>query len=370
MPRLFEDQITQEGRSAVANLIDHIAQPLNQTVGDAAKIWAALQGLLLAYMYYLIREYEKANLIIRSYISDSEEWHGEYSSRVLCGLILLSNNYIGWGKLEESRSVLEHVKFVSERCPSFDDDPLLEGLYGLAVKCQKADDATNEQRAIILSLMALSWCVRYQSDDDVYTQYAPRLKSVFESCGFVEDHWEWLIQSCKHNLHNLVGLISILLEKRIIPSDARPPLTTEMREEVLTSLVQEFPVHNKRYGEYLPRTDRNSLMLRFVCPRCGSQDLRTKMLVAYYPVSTLDGLEVTSETLEFEALHEREDPFEWIGSNHNDGWEFWCHNCHLVPNLEEYEEVKTQEEPLARWLLDNCPQDDGLPVTETGQPKE
>ena len=322
-------------------------------------------------MYYLMQEYEKADLIIRSYVSDSEEWHGEHSNQVLCGLILLSNNCIGWGQLEASRSVLEQVKVVSERC-SPSRDPLLEGLYDLAVGCQNADDPTNEQRGFILSLMALSWCVRYASDDHVYTQYAPRLKSIFEAHGFVDDRWEWLIQRCKHNLHDLVGLISILLEKRILPSEAQPPLTVEIRDEVLTSLVQEFPIHRK--GEYRGRelkTDGGTMMLTFICPMCGSRDLRTVQLVAYYPASTLEGIEVDSETLEFEELHQREDPFEWIGSNHNGGWEFWCHVCHLVPNLKEYGEydeygvVITQEDQLVRWLFDNCPQtDECLPVTD------
>ena len=126
-------------------------------------------------------------------------------------------------------------------------------------------------------------------------QYAPLLKAVFKPYGFVEYRWEWLVQSCKHNLHDLVGLISILLEKRILPSEAQQPLTTKMREEVLTSLVQEFPLHKEReLRERILNTGGGPMALRFICPLCGSQDLRTKFLEPYYPISTLDRIEARS----------------------------------------------------------------------------
>ena len=219
MFRVFEDRITPEGRSAAANLIDHLAQLWRQIreIKGAGSIEAALQCLVLAYMYYLMGEHEKADPLIRSYVSASEEKYGPHSDQVLCGLILLSNNCIRWGRLEDSPSVLEHVKVVAERCSQW-SDPLLEGLYNLAVPCHNVNDPTNEQRGFILSLMALSWCVRYQSDTHVYAEFTPLLKSVFEPYGFIGDRWEWLVQSCKHNLHDLLGLISILLEKRIFPS--------------------------------------------------------------------------------------------------------------------------------------------------------
>ena len=107
-------------------------------------------------------------------------------------------------------------------------------------------------------------------------------------------------------------------------------------------------------------SEKPKLILQFVCPECGCRNLRTKWLVARYPVATLDGLEVHAETLELVELRQREDPFEWFDDDSNDGWEFWCDKCHLVPDLEQYESLKYQEDRLAKWLIDNCPQtDDG-----------
>ncbi len=113
-----------------------------------------------------------------------------------------------------------------------------------------------------------------------------------------------------------------------------------------------------------PKADQK-LILRFVCLRCGCRDLRTKMLFANYPVATLDGLEVTAGTLEFVDLHQREDPFHWDYDDHWKGWKFWCDKCGPVPDLAQYDRENTEADSLARWLLDNCPQDECLPSTET-----
>jgi hypothetical protein len=134
---------------------------------------------------------------------------------------------------------------------------------------------------------------RYPSDTHIYEQFAPRLKSFFEPYGFVEDRWQWLIRHCNHNLHDLVGLISILLEKRIFPLEAEPPLTAEMHEESLTSLLEEFLLHAEgQLRDRLMASGGYAMELKFMCPMCGSQDLRTKFLEPYYPISTLDRIKV------------------------------------------------------------------------------
>ncbi|MGB6068366.1 MAG: hypothetical protein WBG50_26450, partial [Desulfomonilaceae bacterium] len=275
----------------------------------------------------------------------------------LTGLILLNNNCIGWERVEEYRSVSERLKFVAERSSAL-RDPLLEGLDDAAMRCQSANDPTDELRGFILSLMALSWCVRHPSDTPIYEQFAPRLKPMFERYGFVDDRWQWLIRHCNHNLHDLVGLTSILLEKRLLPSDAQPGLTTEMREEVLTSLLEEFPLHTEgQLRDRLLAAGGKPMNLKFLCPMCGSQDLRTKFLEPYYPISTLDRIKVDPGDVDLCDLFARE-PSEYEGAGYTDGWDFWCDKCHLVPRLEPNDEEDTPEESLARWLLGNCPQDD------------
>ncbi len=262
--------------------------------------------------------------------------------------------------------MFDRLKHVSQRCHE-ERDPLLQGLYESATRYQGQSDSTSRQRAFILFLMALSWCVRHENNTRIYEQYCPRLKAVFASYGFVEDRWEWLVKHSNHNLHDVVGLISLLLEKRILPSHTEPPLTAEMREEALADLLREFPVCVERdLRQRIAASGGEPATLRFRCPRCSSWDLRAMFLEPYYPVSTLDGIEVDPSNIDLCVLNERE-PSEFEGQGHTEGWQFWCDKCRLVPNLEPYEEEETHEEALARWLLDNCPQDVNPPAQKDTQ---
>jgi hypothetical protein len=199
--------------------------------------------------------------------------------------------------------------------------------------------------------------VRYQSDTYIYSHSVPRLRAFFEPYGFVEDRWEWLVQKTKHNLNDLVGLVSILLERGILASDGQVPLTAEMRENALNSLMDEFPVHKEgelrdrilKMGDY-PKA------LKFTCTLCGSHDLRTKFLDPYYAISTLDAIDLDPKRVDFCHLNDR-NPTEYEVADYTDGWEFWCDKCHLVPTLEQHYASEGLEEQLARWLVDNCPQD-------------
>ncbi len=119
-------------------------------------------------------EYRKADPLIRNYIYVAEENYGPYSDEVLCGHILLSNNCIWWGRLEESHSVLERVKSVAQRC-SLRREPLLQGLYDLARRYQNRNAPGDGQRSFILFLLALSWCVRYPSGHN-YSPCDPEVK--------------------------------------------------------------------------------------------------------------------------------------------------------------------------------------------------
>ena len=368
MSRTFERMKTEAAMQRCRDLIGHTARQLDLAIEShgAHSIEAAGQHLILGYMRYLIGDFEGADSPIQSYITFAEERFGSDSDELFTGLVLLSNNRIEWGRVEESQTVFDRLKFVSQRCLSR-RDPLLEGLYATAMRYLPAEEPRSETRGFVLLLMTLSWCVRHQSDTPIYEQYFPRLKTIFGTYGFLEDRWEWLVKHSNHNMHDVRGLISLLLDKGIVPLDDQP-LTAEMREESLRLLVQEFPMGDPQAHEGRSLTsDAGTRVLAFVCSRCASRDLRTKMLVAHYPVSTLEGLEVNSETLEFEQLHDREDLFEWQASNHSDGWEFWCDKCQLVPNLEPYEEDETQEYSLARWLLDNCPQSEAPAATKDNQ---
>ncbi len=357
MSDLIKNRITETGRHAIQGLIEDVEDELKQAVEKEGEDSAAgKRVLILASLYQVLGDYAAAEPLIRAQVIRSEEEYGPHSHELAWSLILLSHNCIGMGQREESLSVLEKLKTCVESL-SLKRSPLLEGLHDLASAYRQKMSPMDERRGFLLLLMTLGWFARYPSDWDTYEELHMDLQEVFESYGFAGDLWEWLVVYCNPNLHDLLGLISVLLEKHIVPLDAVGPLPVRTQHEALESLAQEFPIDGET--EHLGCAlsgDGETWVLRFVCPRCGSRDLRTMMFVAHYPVSTLEGLEVDSETLEFEELHEREDPFEWRPTNHNDGWEFWCDKCGLVPNLDEYDDAETQEDKLVKWLLANCPQ--------------
>jgi hypothetical protein len=357
--------ITESGIRAVQDLTDLTGNDLDAAIEThgAHSIEAADQHLILGFMRYHMGDFEGAEPHIWSHVTVSQQKCGPNSAELLTGLILLSINCIGeWHSIEQIPLVFDRLKFVSQRCHE-ESDPLLEGLYDAATRYQGAGDPASQQRSFILFLMELSWCMRHQSATRIYEQYYPRLKALFASYGFVEDRWEWLVKHSNHNLHDIVGLVSLLLDKRILPSCAEPPLTAERREEALAALVREFPVCVERdLRKRIAASGGQPVTLRFRCPRCGSWDLRTMFVEPYYPVSTLDGIEVNPGSVDLCVLNERE-PSEFEGQGHTEGWQFWCDKCHLVPHLDMRDEEMGQEEALAGWLLDNCPQDDGLPDT-------
>jgi hypothetical protein len=368
MTRTFT--ITEGGRKTLRDLIDHTALALDAAIEThgAHSIEAAGQHLILGSMRYLIGDFEGAESHIWSYVTVTQQKCGPNSAELFTGLILLSLNCIGWRRsIEQIPLVFDRLKFVSQRCHE-DRDPLLEELYESATRYQGQSDSASQQRGFILFLMALSWCVRHQSDTRIYEHYLPRLKAVFASYRFVDDRWEWVVKHSNPNLHDIVGLISLLLDKRILPSHTEPRLTAEMREIALAALVREFPVCVERdLRQHIVARGEQPVTLQFRCPRCGSWDLRTMFLEPYYPVSTLDSIEVNPSNIDLCVLNERE-PSEFEGQGHTEGWQFWCDKCGLVPNLEPYVEDETHEEALARWLLDNCPQlPEGQEVTESNE---
>jgi hypothetical protein len=357
MTKLFEKMITEAVRQAMADLTDHAAHAWSQamTTYGSDSIEAAHKGLILASIHYVNGEHKRVDSLVRDYVYAAEETYGPLSSEVLSGLFLLSNNYVGWGRLEDSRCVLDRVKFVAERC-RLSRDSVLEGLCDFAERCDSAEDPTNKRRGFMLFLLALSWCCRYSPEGQVYNEFAPRLQRAFEAYGFVEEKWQWLVQRSKYNLNDLVGLMSILLENQVLPSASMLPFTASSKEEALESLIQAFPV-NSEIGlqERIRESEGQTTEPVFLCPRCGSRDLRTKFPEALYQISTLDKIVLNPTDVDPFEILERE-PSEYEGVGHSDEWEFWCDKCHLTPSLRDTREDEPVEETLARWLLDNCPQ--------------
>ncbi len=253
MIRLFANRVTDAGREAIQDLIDQVAQDLNQTIETHGEdsLEAARQRLILASMHYTLEEYEDALPLIQSYLSVCRARLEPNSEEFFCGLSLLSNTLMGADRPEEAFSVIEEIANTVERFGYQQGrDPLLDGLKELAEKYQPGDDPTSVQRAFVLELMILSWCVTvYRSGNPVYGEYLPIMKSVFENYGFNEHLWPWLVRRSHQTDNDFVGLVSVLMEEGMFPSKptAKHPSETVGENDVLLKGYEISGFRNKHW---------------------------------------------------------------------------------------------------------------------------
>lgn len=223
MTRLFATRITNAGREPIQDLIDQVAQDLNQTIKTHGEdsLEAARQRMILASMHYTMEEYEDALPLLRSYLTICRARLEPTSDEVFHGLSLLSNTLMGAGRPEEAFSIIEEIAdTVKQFGYQQSRDPLLDGLKELAEKYQSGDDPTSVQRTFVLALMILSWCVTvYGGRSPVYGEYLPMMRSVFENFGFDEHLWEWLVKRAHQTDNDFVGLVSVLIDRGLFPSE-------------------------------------------------------------------------------------------------------------------------------------------------------
>ena len=113
------------------------------------------------------------------------------------------------------------------------------------------------------------------------------------------------------------------------------------------------------------------LTLRFVCPKCGSGDLRETMLEVSYPIRLIEKIEVNPDDLEdIEVFDNGDEEYYHTGDMH--GCQYSCEGCGMELTYEEDgKELEVENEfQLVQWLLKHRPQStEDVPVTE-GEPKK
>lgn len=222
MSRNLAHRITETGRRAIRDLMDRVAQDLDlaiETHGEDS-LEVAEQRLILASIHCTMEEYEKALPILKSYLTICKAKLEPTSDEVFCGLNLLSNTFMGADRPEEAFSVLEEATgAVAQLVYQQRRDPLLDGLKGLADKYRFRNDSASGQRAFVLAVMMLSWCVTvYRTGHPVFAAYYPLMNSIFEKFGFGEWKWEWLVNHASQTHNDFVGLVSVLMEEGMFPA--------------------------------------------------------------------------------------------------------------------------------------------------------
>jgi len=246
MTRLWANRITEAGRTAIEDLIDQVAQDLNQTIETHGEdsIEAAPQRLILASMYYVMEEYGKALPLIQSYLTVCKANLGPTSDEVMCGLGLLSNTLMGADRPEEAFSVIEEIAVAVKQVghPQV-RDTLLDGLKILAEKYQRGDDPKSLQRAFVLALMTLSWCVTvYGKGNPIYDEHFPHMRTVFEDFRFRGHIWEWLVRRAHQTDNDFVGLISVLMDEGMFPTGEREANDSHETDSDAARIVKGYEI--------------------------------------------------------------------------------------------------------------------------------
>lgn len=223
MKRLFEDRITEAGSDAIRDLIDHVAQAVTKIIKNHGEnIHEAAQlRLILASMYFLMEEYERALPFAQGFVNACKTKLRPPDSELRCGFGLLANIFMALEQPEEAQSARKEVVRVQKRQGGASrlKDPLFDGLIQLGETYQQSDDPSHVQRAFLFHLMALSWCATVsERDSPIFNKYVSRLRSVFRNLGFNERLWPWLVRRSDNDHNHFVGLVSLLIEEGVLPS--------------------------------------------------------------------------------------------------------------------------------------------------------
>ena len=220
MTILFENRITEDGKHEIGKLRDHIARELDKvTQIDGQNSKESTQHLLAFNSVDQIMEpREEAHASIQRYLALSKELYGLHSIEVANGFLLLGWSHAGLGRDEEAGLAMDQAFSLPEGKRDFPPvEPMLEALCRLLDNLQKNPKPENARLAFVLGVHTLSWLVTYcPIQSPSFPVFVERLRPVFESRGFRGDTWEWLMRRCNRLNNHTVGLISVLLEERLV----------------------------------------------------------------------------------------------------------------------------------------------------------
>lgn len=232
MTRLFANRVTEAGRQAIEEAIDYVAQEWKRATEAHGENSPQAAQCLLAFISIdqIIEPREDAHPHIERYLAISEKIYGRKSLETANGFLILGWSHAG---LERGAEAEPAFRQSSEQPGGKRDfpplEPMLEALCDLLDKLQDDPKPEHARLPLVLGVHTLSWLVTYcPIQSHSFRVFLERLRPVFESWGFTGDTWEWLMRRC-HRLYNYTaGLISVLIEERLVT--AAPDESKESNE--------------------------------------------------------------------------------------------------------------------------------------------
>ncbi len=224
MDALFENRITPAGIEAIQDSIDHVAQEWQQTIqehGEESPEAAQCLLALIAIEQIPLPLSEEAHARIQRYVELSEKIYGPHSSEAANGFLLLGRSHAYFERNEEAVSAFEKAVILPGGKRDFlPVESMLEALYQLFTRLKDNGSPESIRHAFVVALCALSWLATYYPKrSPSFSSYLERVCQAFKSWGFKKDVWEWLRRRCNWMDCDFTGLISVLLEEGMFPSE-------------------------------------------------------------------------------------------------------------------------------------------------------
>ena len=217
---VFENRITEKGMQSLMNLTNLIEQELDQVTRIHGEKSREAAEALLAHcsINQIMEPREEAHASIQRYLAVTEAIYGSHSVEVAAGYLLLGWSHGGLGRHTEAELAIDRSFNLPGGKRDFPPvEPLMVALWSLLDKLREKPAPEDAQHAFVLGVHMLSWLVTYcPIASPSFLLYSERLRTAFESWGYRGDTWEWLMRRCNRVNTHFVGLISVLLEEKVV----------------------------------------------------------------------------------------------------------------------------------------------------------
>jgi hypothetical protein len=223
MPKLYKLRITHEGWAAMEEAKEVLTQRLENAEQDHGEdsVETANHVVMLATAHYVSEAYEKAEPLFIRYLEIIRENVGPVCPEMYEGLTCLVNFYITsrygsnlGSSVKELRNLGKQLK--KARLIQIANNPAIESLCALGISFRDRGDRASLRLAVVLILIALSWCVTcYKTWHPLRIRMMPRLEELIMSLGLDQQTFRWLVLSSHHRDNDFIGLLSVIDEEDV-----------------------------------------------------------------------------------------------------------------------------------------------------------
>jgi len=200
--------------AAINDVIDHVRHEVLEAEhhNGEASVEALTSLLIMAFMYYIIEDYENAEPLLVRYLSAIKEKFGANSHESFYGFWLLTNTYFSLMRSSEAKQVVQQAKAIPKEIRLAEHDWLEGVLYNRAMFYMTEGEPQHLQRGFVLALADVCWSVTSGLHRiPAGVQRLDHLRSFFGYYGIRKREWDWILRHAHLRTYDFIGLLSLLL---------------------------------------------------------------------------------------------------------------------------------------------------------------